>query len=411
MSKTGAPAGKAGHALAVNGDFVLWDISIVHRFDPESNSWSRAECPSYQRPPELSTRMQRIITLSRKVVRINDGNFHWYDPSQNTCTALPQQGTRYSLRSRGWGKRPHLIGGRLRVQDRYVGSDTHLFHLPLSYPNKGPLIHFDTGAYLDASKGTWVAIPAVGAPHALNPVWSFSQRKLVVWGGIASTEDGPELERRGAILDLDRGQWTGISSAGAPTCSAVPKHLWTGKTLFIACKNLPEPYRPRTDYHYYNTATETWKPVRLVHVMSFYASASGSKVVILAYPLGDSLVFDQTANSFSKLHLPAGGGLGDSPLSYAVIPGGVMLASRDTKDIFHLDIDSGRWIQVDSRGWYKTNEDRFAYVLWTGSILVRWLREEIVYTKRGGHTDFRYEYDPGGELWRIQQLKQRPSQR
>lgn len=219
-----APSARSGHTAVWTGkEMLVWggfgdrSLNTGARFTPSPQGWmpiSTVAAPAARSGHGAVWTGRHMVVFGGKnsLGYLGDGGL--YDPVTDTWTALPTQGA------------PAPRTGATVV---WTGSDL------LVWGGDEEGVEFATGARLSFSAngqpGSWKALPvlegfAVRSGHA--GVWD--GRRLMVWGG--RTRSGTPLAD-GAVWDSTTGQWTAISSSGAPTPRFDVQAVWTGEEFAI----------------------------------------------------------------------------------------------------------------------------------------------------------------------------------
>jgi hypothetical protein len=118
-----------------------------------------------------------------------------------------------------------------------------------SHDSANNIITFNDGARFDPVAGEWSPVSTSGAPRAMSQhaaVWTGS--RMIVWDGVTDGGSG--------AYDPANDTWTPIATAGAPSPRNGPAAVWTG-TEMIVLAGLCTGYYCR-DGGRYDPATDSW---------------------------------------------------------------------------------------------------------------------------------------------------------
>jgi hypothetical protein len=127
------------------------------------------------------------------------------------------------------------------------------------FANDGTAAGLNDGARLNPITGQWTPISTVGAPSPRDfssAVWTGSE--MIVWGG--NGQSGALAD--GARYNPTTDTWAPIASTGAPSARAFHSAVWTGSEMIVwggCCA--PPPAADFADGARYNPATNTWTPL------------------------------------------------------------------------------------------------------------------------------------------------------
>jgi len=179
-------------------------------------------------PPAARDRI--TVWTGERMLVFSPGGGGSFDPDRNRWTRSSVDGLPAEL-LQDWDDlhdRPVLAG------DRVV----------FLYPKKfGSLVEYGSefvAAIYDIGEDRWTTVPfSEAAPRPREqPVVAWTGQGLIVWGGVGEIRvegagDRPEVMGDGAILDLESGTWTPISTEGAPSPRCAAAGIWTGNRLFV----------------------------------------------------------------------------------------------------------------------------------------------------------------------------------
>ncbi|HEY5909171.1 MAG TPA: hypothetical protein VJA21_01055 [Verrucomicrobiae bacterium] len=305
LSTVSAPTARFGHTAVWTGArMVVWggirDFNYAEdtggRYDPSANAWSSVSmngAPTARRnPSSVWTGSRMLVWGGMDANGVFPGTGGRYEPVNNTWTnlsALPapsepwarrnatavwtgsemivwggenngqylRSGAKFDPAANSWSALPTTNAPAARIDHTAVWTGTEM----LVWGGYNGQTLGDGARYMPA-QDTWSAIPANNAPSARRAhtaVWTGNE--MIVWGGYARWYGLNNFLATGGRYVPATGQWTPVSTNGAPTERAAHTAVWTGDEMILwggfAQVGFPQPdnvylgsgarYRPALD--------------------------------------------------------------------------------------------------------------------------------------------------------------------
>lgn len=165
-----------------------------------------------------------------------------------------------------------------------------------------------------SSGGQWTAISTTGAPAGRrNHVTIYTGTKIIVWGG--ETSSGPTVRvNTGGVYDIATSTWTATSMSGVPATRTEHGAVWTGSKMFVWGGTTASSSYTNTG-GLYNPATDAWSTVSTTGAPSArrlpYVAWTGSKIVVWGGSTGTGAftntggVYDPATNTWTTMATPS----------------------------------------------------------------------------------------------------------
>ena len=124
------------------------------------------------------------------------------------------------------------------------------------------------GSLYDPANDAWTPLPTAGAPSAragFASVWTGTD--MIIWGGVAQTNNGSTDINDGALYNLQDNVWTAMSTTNVPNVPSArhnPVAVWTGSQMIVfggARLSQSGPTVQLGDGALYDPQNKTWTPI------------------------------------------------------------------------------------------------------------------------------------------------------
>ena len=205
------------------------NLNTGARYNPAKDGWTAITtkgAPSpRQQPAAVWTGKEMLIwgggiwNGSEFGQSFNDGAR--YDPAIDQWRALPTKGAPPAATSPAcaWTGKEFLVWGGLDW-----GARTSAGHPPT----------VATGGHYNPATDSWGPISPTNAPTSRNEhMWTWTEKELLVWGGVASSDAGVAYLNSGARYNPDTDTWLALSSHDAPSARVNGTAVWTGGAMLV----------------------------------------------------------------------------------------------------------------------------------------------------------------------------------
>jgi N-acetylneuraminic acid mutarotase len=258
LATDGAPAPRIGHtALWTGSEMIVWggsgatgDFGDGGRYNPATNSWRPISSVGAPSPRAFHS---AVWTGSEMIIwgghRLTEAlnDGGRYDPENDIWSALTLDGAPVAREFHA----AVWTGSEMIIWGGYDGR------------SNAPSGRFNDGARYDPTAngglGNWTAVTTVGAPTARTPgraVWTGSE--MIIWGGSDGT--GSHFFGDGARYSPASDSWQAMAMLGAPSARDAQTVVWTGSEMWVwGGLQTTEPYLLR-DGARYSPASDNWSP-------------------------------------------------------------------------------------------------------------------------------------------------------
>lgn len=259
----------------------------LQAYDPERNHWSRPNLQGTAPAP----RYGHSATWCGQQVIFWGG---WVEAGEATVT---RSGAAYNPITQTWTAIPEGIDvpdGRALHTAIWTGERLLIWG---GKDFKGDPMN--TGAQYDPTTGEWTKITTNGAPtHRFSHTAVWTGERMIIWGGesILNTK-----LRTGASYDPVTNTWTPLTEVGAPAARTGHAAVWAGTGMLIWGGEGDVPYKSG---FLYNPAADFWAPIDAVEAPSartgFASAWTGSELLISGgRTAGGDLLADGAAYSLA----------------------------------------------------------------------------------------------------------------